>query len=339
MTQESFGWGIVGLGGMARRMVSAIARASNAHLAAVASRDVVKAQSFAEEHGNARAYGDYDAMLGDQSVQVVYVCTPNVLHAEQSIAALRAGKHVLVEKPMALTVADAESMVEVARSANRTLGVGFHLRHHAVHREIKRLLDAGTAGQPIFTSALWGMYNPTLHLQIHRWQMQHAIAGAGSLMGIGVHEVDLLPWLLGQPIVEVSALADGPSDLYPVEFLTTVSLRFETGVLGQFTCSRRLPNGTNSVLIYGSDQRIEGHETLSMEPVGQLRIVRGTSATETRLPIVDPYQVEVEAFGQSLVDGMPFEASGDDGVRSVAVTVAIVESIHTGKAVSLKANV
>ena len=331
------GWGMLGLGGIARFMGPAIGQAEDARLAAVCSRDAARARDFAAAHGAAAHYDSYEAMLADPQVEVVYIATPNALHTPQTLAALTAGKHVLVEKPMALTVADAEAMVQQAQAAGRLLGVGFHLRHHPVHRELKRLIDEGAAGDLVFANSLWGSYGPGLAQQRERWQMQPALAGAGSIMGLGVHEIDLLRWLLGQEIVEVTAMADGPSDEYPVEFLTAATLRFAGGTIGQFVSSRRLPNGVNSVAVYGTAQRVEGVETLGMTPSGWLRVTSGAETREMRVPLRDAYLAEVEAFSQAAQTGEPFAASGEDGLQSVIATVAILEAARTGQAVQLPA--
>jgi len=325
------GWGIVGLGGIARLMAMAVQQAENATLAAVCSRDPAKAADFSTRHGAAAQYHSYEAMLADPRVAVVYIATPNALHAPQALAALDAGKHVLVEKPMALTVGDAEMMVTRARAAHRVLGVGFHLRHHPVHREIKRLGDNGDLGNLVFATSLWGSYGPGLAQQRERWQMQPDLAGAGSIMGIGVHEIDLLRWLLGQEVVEVTAMTDGPNDQYPVEFLTAATLRFSDGAIGQFVSSRRLPNGANGVSVYGTERRVDGEETLGMTPSGQLRIIHGTETRITRVPLRDAYLTEAEEFSRAVQTGGPFEASGEDGARSVAITVAILEAARAGR--------
>jgi predicted dehydrogenase len=186
-------WGIVGLGGIANRMAVALRQANDAELVAVCSRDRAKAGEFAAQHGATKPYADYQEFLIDPRVDVVYISTPNAMHAPQTLAALNAGKHVLVEKPMALTVSDAEAMVERARAVKRILGVGFHLRHHPVHRQIKHLVDSGELGDLIFAASLWGSYSPGLAKQRERWQMQPDQAGAGSIMGLGVHEIRVNP--------------------------------------------------------------------------------------------------------------------------------------------------
>jgi predicted dehydrogenase len=177
-------WGIVGLGSIASRVAQAITTVEGSTLGAVCSRDPRKAAAFAQRFGAARSYSAYGDMLADAAVDAVYIATPNSLHAPQTILALEAGKHVLVEKPMALTVADAQRMVEVARHRARHLAVGFHLRKHPVHQEMRRSLAVGEVGEAVFAQALWGSYASDFWQSGRdRWQMNPSLAGAGSIMG------------------------------------------------------------------------------------------------------------------------------------------------------------
>jgi 1,5-anhydro-D-fructose reductase (1,5-anhydro-D-mannitol-forming) len=324
---------MVGLGSIAGRVAPAIALAEDAELLAVCSRDPEKAAQFARSHGAVRSYSSYDAFLGDPELEAVYIATPNVLHPSQTLVALYAGKHVLVEKPMALTVKEAQQMVEVASRLDRRLGVGFHLRHHPVHRELRRSLAAGEVEEIAYLQALWG--SDSIQFPRHLWQMDPRMAGSGSIMGLGVHLIDLLRWLAGREIVEVTAFADGPTDQFPVEFLTMSLLRFDNGLLGQFTSSRRLPNGANSVTVYGTDGRYDGQATLSVETTGQLCLTRGCETTVKQLPLRNAFALEIEAFCRAIREGVAFEASGEDGVRSVDVTVAVLESARSGRAVAV----
>lgn len=327
------GWGFPGLGGVAARMADALPGAQKAALVGVCSRDARKADDFGARYGAPGRYADYAAMLADDRVEAVYIATPNAHHAQHARAAIAAGKHVLVEKPMTLRLADAEALVAAAGAAHLVLGVGFHLRHHAVHQQIRQRIAAGDAGDLVFASAMWTSYGPTLHLQRERWLMQPEMAGAGSLMGVGVHGLNLLRWLVGDEVVEVSALNDGPSDLYPVEFLTSVNLRFANGVLGHLVSSRRLPNGRNGVTVYGTEARIEGDGTLSMQAEGTLRVTQGAETSIDQSPVPNPYARQLDAFAAAAVNGTPFSASGADGARVVALIDAILESARSGRSV------
>ena len=233
---------------------------------AVRSRDAAKSTAFASRHGAPKAYSELGDVLADPAVDAVYLSTPNALHAEQALAALAAGKHVLVEKPMALTVDDARAMAAAASARGLVLGIGFHLRFHPVHVEMRRMIAEGRIGSPTYVEGLFGS---VANMQPGQWQLDPALAGHGSLTGLGVHLIDLLPWLLGKRIVEVAAISDGPSDERPVESLTTAVVRFDGGVQGVLTSSRRLANARNSVHVYGTEVLLEGEGTVTVNPRGR----------------------------------------------------------------------
>jgi 1,5-anhydro-D-fructose reductase (1,5-anhydro-D-mannitol-forming) len=328
----SIGWGILGLGGFGRRMAPLFTAAEGAHLAAVCSRDAARAAALAAEFGAATYHVGEEALLADPAVQAVYIATPNALHPAQALRAVRAGKHVLVEKPMALAVAEAEELVAAADRAGVQLGVGFHLRHHPVHQAIKARLTANPAAEIILGQAQFCSFS---QIPMDRWQMDPTIAGAGSIMGLGVHMIDLLRYLTGQEIVSVTALTDGPAPGRPVEFLTLGTVAFDGGAFGQIVCSRRLPNSLNSVTIYTSQERLVGEDTNSMQPSGRLVIGQGAETTIVNVPLRDAYLNEIEAFTRGLTGGPAFQADGRDGLRSVAITVALLASARDGRTIRL----
>jgi 1,5-anhydro-D-fructose reductase (1,5-anhydro-D-mannitol-forming) len=320
------GWSIVGLGNIARRVATSIGALSNSGLVNVCSRDADRAATFATEYKAISSTDSFAELLADDAVDVVYVATPNVLHAQQSIEALAAGKHVLVEKPMALTLSDAEQMATAARSADRLLGVGFHLRHHPVHREVRRRIRDGEAGAIVLVSAEWSS-SGTIPADL--WHIDPALAGLGSLGGLGVHMLDLVPWLVDDEVVEVVALDDGTSH-GKVEFLTVATLRLAGGALAQVVCSRRLPQSTQSVTVFGSAERLEAHRTLSMGAQGELRVTTAAGTESLAPQITDLYDVEIEAFADAVLGRRPLEAPAEDGVRSVALTEAVQEAARSG---------
>lgn len=332
---DAVGWGMVGIGGVAGLVAPAFATVSGARLMAVAARDEARARAFAGRHGAARSYGRYEALLADPTVEVVYLGTPNWLHAEQTLQALAAGKHVLVEKPMALTVPDAERMVATARAADRVLGVGFHLRHQPVLRALRRRLHDDDLGPITLAQAQWGldMANVT------GWKIDPARAGAGSVMGLGVHLIDLLRWLTGQEVAAVTACADGPSARYSVEFLTLALLEFDGGTFGQITCSRRLPQSDNHVTLYTPAGRFIGAGAISMQGEGELIISHGATREHITVPPQNPYAEEIAAFSRSVREGLPFAASGADGLKVVRVTVALLEAAARGSRVPISDSV
>ena len=292
--------------------------------------DPGKAARFAAPF-EAHAYTAFADVLNDSAVGAVYISTPNALHFEQTLAALEAGKHVLVEKPMALAVSDAQRMERAASDMNRLLSVGFHLRHHPVHAEMRRRVLAGEVGQAAFAAATFG--SNWVDPPVDAWQMDPALAGHGSMAGLGVHLFDLLPWLLGQSVVEVSALSDGPTAARPVEFLTQVMLRFDGGTYGHVVCSRRLPHAANSLVVYGDKARLDGVRTIGVDAEGHLESVSGAETTRYEPTLTDLYTLEIEAFARALHGADEVGASPADGVNSVAITEAAAESARTGRSV------
>jgi predicted dehydrogenase len=150
----TLGWGIVGTAGIAdREMAPAIGKSSGSELVGVVSRDETRAREFAERHGAPRALTSYEELLADPAVDIVYIATPNALHADQTAAAARAGKHILGDKPLATGVADARRAADAADAAGVKLGVNFQTRHHEVMPEIRKRIADGEIGDALSSSA------------------------------------------------------------------------------------------------------------------------------------------------------------------------------------------
>jgi 1,5-anhydro-D-fructose reductase (1,5-anhydro-D-mannitol-forming) len=301
-------------------------------LVGVAGRTDEGARAFGERFA-VESHADHAALLADPRVELVYVATPTHLHAEHALAAIEAGKHVLVEKPMALSVADARAMAEAAASAGVRLGVGFHLRCHPVHREMRELVAAGELGEVVLAQALWGFYSADWSRD--SWKMDPQRAGAGSIAGLGVHLLDLVPWLVGRDVVEVTAVSDGPEQGFPVEFLTLALLRFAGGALAEIVSSRRLHGTDDDVTVYCEGGRLRGRGTATTEPVGKLEVRAGGEEDVREPPLRDLYALEAEACSAAVREERDFPASAEDGVRSVELTLAVLESVRTRSSVRI----
>ena len=326
-------WAVVGLGGMGARMAGAVAEAAGAELVAVCSRNAERAAEIGGPLG-AHAVAGFAELLADPDVDAVYLATETYRHAEQAVAAAQVGKHVLVEKPMAVSTVDARAMHEAAERAGVLLGVGFHLRVHPVHAGIRDLVGTEGVGAAVFAQALWGHYSA--HWSRDSWKMNPAHAGSGSLAGMGVHLVDLLRFVLDDEIVETVAVADGPNEERPVEFLTAATLAFEGGALAQLVSGRRLRATDDSLTVYCDDARLRGAGTVSTEPGGQLEIAREDGAEVRELPVRDLYTLEIEACSTAIRAGTAFPATTTDGVRSVEIVAALLASAQNGRSVGCR---
>ncbi len=341
----SVGWGIISTGRHPDvKVAPAMKLAADTRIAAVYSRDIGRAKAFADKHDIVGAYDSLDTLLGDPDVDAVFISSPNSLHAEHTIAAAQAGKHMLVEKPMAVSVQQATDMVRAARDNNVKLGVGFHLRFHLGHVKARELMEHGVVGVPSMIQGQWclgqrGAVQPPARTGLSAWWGDPAmIGGASTLMGTGVHVIDLLQYLTGHSIVEVSALTDGQTPERPLEQAAAIALRFDDGTLGSITVGRRMPDTENDAMIYGSDGRIALRGTVWEAQTGNLDVTSETVELAESYPEepLELYRLQIEAFNRAVVGEREFHASGEDGLSVVRVTSAIIESASPGRAVKIE---
>lgn len=336
----SLGWAIVGIGSHAHlKIAPAMRAANNAELVAVYSRDPGRADAFAETHGAAAAYSSLDALLADARVEAVFIASPNALHAAQTIRAAQAGKHILAEKPMATSVADAAAMVDAARRNRVKLGLGFELRFHPAHRLARELIAQGALGRIRLAHGQWGRgergepeHLPRTGLRAW-WEQPELMGGASVLMGLGVHLFDLTRFLLQEEVVEVAALTDGQTGQQPLEHIASVSLRTAGGVIVSILCGRMLPDTQNDFAVYGSDGRIAGQETIWEARLGRVEVVSASvnRAESYEYDYLANFIAELEDFAAALAQDREPQATGTDGLAAAAITATAIESARTGR--------
>ncbi len=341
----TLGWAIITTGMHADvKIAPALNATPDAELVAVYSRDQGRAEAFAHKHGAKVAYSDLESLLQDRRVEAVFIASPNALHASQTLAAARAGKHVLVEKPMATTLDDAVAMVRACRNAGVKLGLGYHLRQHPGHRETQRLLAQGVLGTVALAQGQWGFGvrgqgAPAPRSGLRQWwDDPELIGGASTMMGTGVHVIDLLRFVLGQEVTEVAALTDGQTAQRPLEQLVTMSLRFDQGTLGTMCCGRRLPDSRNDLTVYGSLGRITARAALWEGRQGALEGVSETVHKAEVYPLqpLANFIDELVDFHAAIRDDREPAAAGLDGLRVVQVTLAMIESATHGRTVTIE---
>lgn len=225
-----FKWGIIGAGNIAGSFAEGLSVLPNAACYAIASRDAKKAADFAQKHGCSRAYSSYEEMLEDPDVEIVYVATPNNVHYTHTMMALEAGKHVLCEKPFAITCSQAMTMMRTAREKNLFLMEALWSRFLPSVLETKRRIDSGEIGNPLLLQAEFGIhppYNPNSRLFDPK-------LGGGSIPDIGIYPIFLALYLFGDPLaVEVSSVA-APTG---VDMTTTIVMKHKEGRMSVLTSS------------------------------------------------------------------------------------------------------
>jgi 1,5-anhydro-D-fructose reductase (1,5-anhydro-D-mannitol-forming) len=338
----AFGWAIVSTGRHPDvKVAPAMKAAADGDLVAVYSRDQGRAEAFAARHGARAAYSKLGDLLADSRVDGVFVCSPNVRHAEHTVQAARAGKHVLCEKPMATTIADAARMVEAGRGAGVTLGVAFNLRHHPAHIRARAIVAAGALGRVVLAQGQWAFGvrgrdgSPPRNALTQWWDTPELIGDASTMMGTGVHVVDLMRFVLGQEIAEVTAVTDGQTAEKPLEQIACLTLRFSGGTLGQVTASRLLPDSRNDFRLYGILGRFEGLHSLWEARTGRFETVSETVNETSEFPeaLLSNYVAEIEDFQQAVATNREPAATGIDGLRVVEATIAMIESARSGRSV------
>lgn len=226
-------WGMIGAGDVTEvKSGPALQQAEHSVLVAVMRRTAARAEDYARRHGVARWYADAEALIHDPEVDAVYVATPPGAHLEYALAVAQAGKPIYVEKPMARTLAECETMIAACRAAEVPLFVAYYRRALPRFLKVKTLLEEGAIGEPRCVSLDLRRQPPDdLDPGILPWRFVPAIAGGGLLLDIGSHMLDLLDFLLG-PIGAVRGTASNQAGLYPAEDMVSGQFEFESGLHG-----------------------------------------------------------------------------------------------------------
>jgi 1,5-anhydro-D-fructose reductase (1,5-anhydro-D-mannitol-forming) len=236
-------------------------------------------------------------------------------------------------------------MNRAAREARRLLGVGFHLRHHQLLVEAARRVSAGDLGEIQYATAQFNLTSsppPRVDIPHAPWKRDPTkIGGASALPGMGVHVLDLLRFLVGQDVAAVSAFAVGIGPDQPLESFAQVLLDFTGGAQAHVAYGGHFPLSRNDVVLYGSKGRVVAENVVDVATGGTLYLTlpvgrTGWRTESTSLELTDHYRREIEVFGRAVEEGAPFHADGIDGLRSVEVAAAIIESQRTGQRVAVK---
>jgi predicted dehydrogenase len=310
---------MIGPGGIAhRKLLPALAKTDKLQLWSVLSRSKERAQKSADEYGAASptpAYDNLDALLADPDLDAVIIATPDKLHAEQTIAAAKAGKHVLCEKPMTTTVADAEAMVAACRDANVKLGIAYHLRWHAGLRPLHADVTGGALGTLRHMRVQWSFQAP----DTSNWRAGRDVGHWWGLAGVGTHCLDQILWFMTPtcgPVVEVKSLIARDVFKGPNDETALIMLRFENGATADL-CSSVLFQAPTQFEIYGTEGYVRGEDVVAVTGEGRLFL---NGAAHPFTP-VDPYVGELEDFADAIANDRPPEADGDMGLLNTKILV------------------
>jgi 1,5-anhydro-D-fructose reductase (1,5-anhydro-D-mannitol-forming) len=327
-------WGLVGASTIAREWVIGAIRAAGGEVVSVLSSDPARGREFAAANGIARAAPDLAALLGDAAIEAVYISTTNELHAAQTLAAAAAGKHVLCEKPLALSLDDARRMVAACRARGVVLATNHHLRNAATHRAMREAIAAGRIGRPLFVRVFHAVHLPP-HLQ--GWRIKAPTAGAGVVMDITVHDADTLRFVLNDEPLAVAAMTQrGGMGEGAVEDGVMGVLRFRSGVLAQFHdafTTRFAPTGFE---VHGAEGSLIGTDCMSQRPIGRVVLRTAHGAEELPLRHENLYERALRNFHAAIAGSGAPSADGADGVRSLAVALATLHAAADGREAAIE---
>ena len=327
-------WGVIGASTIGREwMVPAINAQPDSGVAAVASSSAERARRYAAELGIPEAHTSVADLIADPAVDAVYISTTNEYHEPHALAAIAAGKHVLCEKPLALSLESAHRMVAAATAAGVVMGTNHHLRNASTHRAMRDVIQGGAIGRPLAARVFHAVYLPP-HLQ--GWRIDRPDAGGGVILDITVHDADTLRFALGEEVVEVTAMtASQGMGRAGLEDAVMGVMRFRGGVIAQFHDAFTAPHASTGFEVHGTEGSIYGRDVMTQRPVGTVAIRREGQEEVVPVEHDNLYERSVRCFNAAIRGKGEPAASGEDGVRSLAVALAVRESAQTGRTVQV----
>jgi len=327
MTDRVLRWGLLGTARINRMVIPPLRVSEGNRLVAVASRETAKAVAYAREWGIERAHGSYDALLSDPGIDAVYIPLPNHLHAEWTIRAARAGKHVLCEKPLALTVSEVDAMEAAARESGVVLAEAFMYRHHPQTLKVKQLVDSGAIGAVRFVRGTF-----TFPLERPDDVRLRPEWGGGCLWDVGCYPLSFTRYLLGAEPVEVyGSQVLGSSG---IDETFAGQLVFPGGVLAQIDAGFRSPFRAE-LEIAGTTGTIRVRHPWKPEPDQPILLTQGEQTTALAVAECDRYLLEIEDLAEAVVGGRPSRVSLAESRGNVATIVALLESAREDRPVRL----
>lgn len=342
-------WGVLGAGGIAqRRTLPGMMLSENAELTAVMEISADNAERLRAKFGAKRAYTSDEALLNDPEIDAVYIASPVALHARQAKLAADCGKHILLEKPLALTAQEAQNVVRHCESRGVKLAAGFMMRYGAHVQAMKQALAEGKIGQLVSCNAQFTCWYPEIP---GAWRQRKETSGGGALMDMGVHCIDLIQYITGSRVRQVAAMHDTQTFGYEVEDASTVLLRLENGALCTVQSHFNIPDEAAKWRLecYGTRGRMLGENVIGQEDGGTVdaRFIgesRGYNAQQDRQEVQGTsfdvefgnlYAREITSFGDSILNGTPVAVPAQEAVDVQRIIEAAYRSNDEKRMVEL----
>lgn len=342
-------WGVIGAGGIAnRRTIPGMIIANNAELVAVMEVNMELAEQIRTKYSAKRAYDNIDAILADNEIDAVYIATPVEFHKEQAIKAAKSKKHILIEKPVGLTVEEGKEVAEICNKEGVLIAVGLMMRFHSYHQKMKEIIDSGQLGQIVSCRGQLTCWFPDIS---GNWRQQKHTSGGGSLMDMGVHCIDLIQYLTSSKALKVVSLTATKTFKYEVEDSASILMEMDNGAYSYVDTNYNIPDAAAKcrLEIYGTKGSMLAEGTISQVEGGKLDVVLsddrlGYNAQQDRNDMIpvdvdvefgNMYTKEIESFSNSILYGNKIVVTIDDALQVQGVIEGAYESSELGCFVKL----
>lgn len=316
-------WGILSTAKINQALIKPLRASKRTRLLAVASRSLSTAEAYAREWEIPRAHESYEALLADPEIDVIYNPLPNHLHSEWTIKALRAGKHVLCEKPLALTLEEVDAMTSAAQETGKVLAEAFMYRHHPQTLKAKELIDAGAVGK---LQLIKGAFSFVLNREgNYRFYKE---MGGGSIWDVGCYPISYARMIVGEEPVEVfgwqvAGAHGGDESFYG-------QMRFGNGAHAQFDCGFKSPFRSHMEIV-GTEGVLNISSPFKPGLKSEMILTRGNEQEIIKVKGQELYLGEVEDMCDAVLENKSPRISLLDSRRNTAVILAFLESAQTGK--------
>ncbi len=337
-------WGVIGAGGIAdRRTIPGMQLAGNAVLIAVMETCEAAAEKLRVKYGALRAYTDWRTLLDDDSVDAVYIASPVMYHEEQAIAAAEAGKHILLEKPAALTTSGCRRIMEACDNNGVIAAAGFMMRYHACHIRMREIIASGALGQIVSGRAQLTCWYPETEGE---WRQQKQLSGGGALMDLGIHCIDLIEYITGSKTMDLCGFTDTRTFTYDADDSSDLLIKLENGAVAYIDSHFNIPDDAAfcRLEIYGTGGSMTAEGTIGQNETGSVKVVLSDTGfydpqqnrirQDTRSFIFEPaslpdfgnmYTKEIEAVGDSILLGKPVKIPLSDALHVQDLIEAVYE--------------
>jgi 1,5-anhydro-D-fructose reductase (1,5-anhydro-D-mannitol-forming) len=326
-------WGLIGASDIAETRVIPALLANNQEIMVVQSTKLERATEFAKKNNIAKATDSIEQLLSSD-IDAVYISSTNEKHFDQAMAAIKARKHLLCEKPIAMSLSHAEQMVTAAKSANLIFATNHHIRVAGSHQLVRKMIENGELGELISVRINHAVALPD---RLKGWRITDQSAGGGVVLDIVVHDVDTLRYLIGSNISEVVGLTNSFGlGTDQIEDSAMVIYKFENGVLATSHESFVVKHNVTTLDIHGTKASIFMNNAMTQDPVAEITIRDANGAREVTVSDrEDLYIKAIRQFIRAVENGDSPYADGEDGYRSVQGALAVLESVSSKKVVKL----